>query len=964
MTQRILFTEQVQDTNNVSLPTLLSNISNVANQANAQFWNQDNTVLEPTGFQNRANSNISFNTSTRRFNISPNLAVSATFNVFVNGVRFTKSGNDSVVLSNANGSTFLYYDNTGTIQGLYLGTAGADQDVKMPGNAFISEIYWDNVAQNTIIFTDERHGLTMDWQTHQYLHLTFGTQYISGLSLQNFTTAGSGAANTDAQIGLTNGTIADEDIFFNILSGSPQTLTINATIPILYQIGPDGNWRKDPANLFTGNSFPVKFGSARIVYNSLSGTWSTPDIPNGNYVAMWLIATTDMVTPIIAILGQRQDTSILLAQNNNLYSGLDLTGLPFDEFRPLYRLIFQGSNSYSNSVKARLRDVLDIRALPASTTSYTGSLNAQITIQNAGSVVNSTSNLNFTTNTSNLSLIVTDDSANGAVNVWIDTKGASGGGANVVSTFANGTIIVANANINFNNTATVNVVAAANGTGQANISFVANVSGIAGSYLPLTGGSLTGNLNVGGSSLYANSANVVGLSYMDSAATRIVAPGGGSISTGAATQTGAIKIKLPVAKWNATTMFRFTVKIYQYLTGTSLTFDIGGYNYLANSWYNVFATQADDNAGVVKTVRWGSDATGDCIWIGELTDTWNYPQVWITDVQIGFNNADIGWASGWNVSWQTSFDTVALTQSASRFVNTNGTTLWNISAPMTLSTGTTLPLTLITSSSGPWAINLWRSDLAAGSRVYNGTGSQWYFEHLPSFAGATPLTSSNYNTYAPTLTGTGASGTWGINATGWAESLQNAAANTTLAYSTGSYCSWQVTGSRNSYSGINMGFSTAAYVMYDSSGNGGHYTGSAWAYYYLVSQSCLGLGGSTTASGYAAYTNGAHYVAGLIYATGNITSGSDRRLKKNIYTIDGALDKVSRLRGVYFTRKDDETNARQVGVIAQEVQEVLPEVVADNGQDSLSVSYGNMVGLLIEAIKELRAEVETLKRKV
>ena len=64
--------------------------------------------------------------------------------------------------------------------------------------------------------------------------------------------------------------------------------------------------------------------------------------------------------------------------------------------------------------------------------------------------------------------------------------------------------------------------------------------------------------------------------------------------------------------------------------------------------------------------------------------------------------------------------------------------------------------------------------------------------------------------------------------------------------------------------------------------------------------------------------------------------------------------------GYTYTRKD--TGARQTGVVAQEVQEVLPEAVMDNG-DRLSVAYGNMVGLLIEAIKELKAEVDQLKGK-
>lgn len=103
---------------------------------------------------------------------------------------------------------------------------------------------------------------------------------------------------------------------------------------------------------------------------------------------------------------------------------------------------------------------------------------------------------------------------------------------------------------------------------------------------------------------------------------------------------------------------------------------------------------------------------------------------------------------------------------------------------------------------------------------------------------------------------------------------------------------------------------------------------------------------------------------GNAIATGNVTAYSDIRLKKDIELIPDALDKVCALRGVTYERID--SGERHTGVIAQEVQAVLPEAVM-TGSDkdaTLSVAYGNMVGLLIEAIKELKAEVDDLKMKV
>lgn len=90
----------------------------------------------------------------------------------------------------------------------------------------------------------------------------------------------------------------------------------------------------------------------------------------------------------------------------------------------------------------------------------------------------------------------------------------------------------------------------------------------------------------------------------------------------------------------------------------------------------------------------------------------------------------------------------------------------------------------------------------------------------------------------------------------------------------------------------------------------------------------------------------------------NFVSSSDARLKSDIETIADALTLVDQMRGVRFTMD----GSRQLGVIAQEVQAVLPEVVqADAESDQLSVAYGNITGLLIEAVKELTARVAALE---
>ena len=98
-------------------------------------------------------------------------------------------------------------------------------------------------------------------------------------------------------------------------------------------------------------------------------------------------------------------------------------------------------------------------------------------------------------------------------------------------------------------------------------------------------------------------------------------------------------------------------------------------------------------------------------------------------------------------------------------------------------------------------------------------------------------------------------------------------------------------------------------------------------------------------------------VSGAITASGNITAFSDARLKENVETIEGALDKVSQMRGVMY----DKDGKRSTGVIAQEMQQVMPEVVQEG--EYLSVAYGNLVGVLIEAVKELKEELAKCKCK-
>ncbi|NDH17191.1 MAG: tail fiber domain-containing protein [Opitutae bacterium] len=112
--------------------------------------------------------------------------------------------------------------------------------------------------------------------------------------------------------------------------------------------------------------------------------------------------------------------------------------------------------------------------------------------------------------------------------------------------------------------------------------------------------------------------------------------------------------------------------------------------------------------------------------------------------------------------------------------------------------------------------------------------------------------------------------------------------------------------------------------------------------------------------------------SGDLHVDGNIvaysTTVSDQRLKDDVETIETALDKVGNLRGVTYTwNAGSRKGQRDMGVIAQEVEAVIPEIVREkemafiDGETYKTVDYEKLTAVLIEAVKELKAEVDSLK---
>ena len=98
---------------------------------------------------------------------------------------------------------------------------------------------------------------------------------------------------------------------------------------------------------------------------------------------------------------------------------------------------------------------------------------------------------------------------------------------------------------------------------------------------------------------------------------------------------------------------------------------------------------------------------------------------------------------------------------------------------------------------------------------------------------------------------------------------------------------------------------------------------------------------------------------------GTLTQNSDVRNKENIVEIDSCIDKVQAMRGVYYNRTDFNTEVTKVGVIAQEVEAVLPELILESPDDGLkSVAYAELTAVLINAVKEQQVMIQDLKSRI
>jgi len=327
------------------------------NEVDANFTNLAEVAGvtgEPMGHEDRTTSTISFNASTRTFTIAP---VSGSFTVWCKGKKVVVSSAQTVTIPNTTGMHSIYYDANGTL----LSKIGY---FSFSTEAPTAYVYWNATTGAAPYFGDERHGVVLDWQTHEYLHRTRGAAIANGFLASGYTLNNS-ATNAATQIAIESGTFFDEDMKIDIVSTATptagtyqQNLLFPAKIPVLHLQGT--SWVMDAPT-----DFPFKQGTSRPQYNSLSGgVWSTADVGNNQHATTWILATNNLTYPVIAIIGQSATDNLGEAEAF-AFADLSLTGFPSVEFRPLYKLIYKASDGYANSVNAQLVSIVDLRSISA-----------------------------------------------------------------------------------------------------------------------------------------------------------------------------------------------------------------------------------------------------------------------------------------------------------------------------------------------------------------------------------------------------------------------------------------------------------------------------------------------------------------------------------------------------------------------------------------------------------------------
>jgi len=315
---------------------------------NADFLKLKNIPVitkEPTGISVKTDVSASLTIGTRTVTIQPS---GSSFDYYLSGVKYTKSAPENVVFSNTSGVHYIYYSGTT----LTASTSAWDLSIHVP----VTTVFW-NATTGTGFLLDERHGLTMDWATHQNLHTTRGTRVTGSGFVMSGYTLNSDTLDTNITYALSSGTIADEDLE-TILSSLSDGNGIADNYTIFYRSGASGEWT------WSREPFPFTIGTNAQYNQNTGSTWQLTDMSGlalGNYFNVYVVAVPSLDTnyQYLNIVGQNTFTTLADAQESTILDQ-DLTGLDLPESASLYQITLHVRTTYSTTGNVVIADVRKI----------------------------------------------------------------------------------------------------------------------------------------------------------------------------------------------------------------------------------------------------------------------------------------------------------------------------------------------------------------------------------------------------------------------------------------------------------------------------------------------------------------------------------------------------------------------------------------------------------------------------
>jgi hypothetical protein len=429
-------------------------------------------------------------------------------------------------------------------------------------------------------------------------------------------------------------------------------------------------------------------------------------------------------------------------------------------------------------------------------------------------------------------------------------------------------------------------------------------------------------------------------------------------------------------------MISFWIDVYDYATNTTFSVFVSGYPYGSAGVWSYTSAMILGAVSRQFTVRFGgsSDNTKSIVYIGETGTVFNYPQVQVRDVLIGYNaltaNVD---GIDWAISWSTSFLNVSVTRTDVLPYASNANTLGGYSASGTVGANTVV----IRDVNGYIYANYINSNVSETENptinsFYTSNGDGWLRKssvaHVKSQLGLGTMAYAATSSYVA-KSGDSMSGTLTM-------SIGSGSGNPGT---NGIYISQAVLDNTHQY----------ALYMFENGGQATGYQDIAWyngnqSYFKARMYTQVGNSYANTrfildvADNARTLATRLYFDNGSAYFSGDVVAySSDKRLKENVTPIGDSLNKIKQISGVYFDWKDKiegtdfvPAQKHDVGVIAQDVQKILPEVVtlapfdtdsygkSKSGENYLTVKYDKLVPLLIEAIKEISTENQELKARL